>query len=94
MLSEKLNKKLKSISAEFEKRGYFLEEDLFELCELNAEVAQKLEETKLKKMDFYDDPELNSVGITLEDIQIEFFVTTGEDEEGPWYEASAEIRYF
>lgn len=94
MLSEKLIKKLKSISEEFKRRGFSIEEDLFELCEINSEIAKKLEDTKLKKMDFYDDPELNSVGITLDDVQIEFFVTTGEDEEGPWYEVTAEILNF
>ena len=94
MLSEKLLKKLHTISEEFEKRGFSIEEDLIELAEINPEIAQKIEEIKFKKINFFQDEELNLIGITLEDTQIEFFITTGEDEEGPWYEASAEIRYF
>ena len=50
--------------------------------------------TKYKKIEFYEDKELHSVGMTLEDVQIEFFITEGEDEEGPWYEAEAEIIFF
>ncbi|WP_239463390.1 hypothetical protein, partial [Fusobacterium mortiferum] len=79
---------------EFEKRGYTLEEDLIELVETREDIAQRLEETKFKKIEFFQDDKLHSVGLTLEDVQIEFFVTEGEDEEGPWYEAEAEIIFF
>ncbi len=94
MLNEKLTKKLGTIAKEFEKRGYALEEDLIELCETRKDIAERIENTKFKKIEFFQDEELNSVGITLEDVQVEFFVTEGEDEEGPWYEATAEILHF
>ncbi|WP_410207509.1 hypothetical protein [Fusobacterium sp.] len=94
MLSEKLLKKLHTISEEFEKRGFSLEEDLIELAETREDIAERLENTKFKKITFFNDEESNSVGLTLEDVQIEFIVTTGEDEEGPWYEATAEIIFF
>ena len=94
MLNEKLIKKIGSISKEFKERGFDLEEDLIELAETHPDIAERLENTKFKKIFFFNDEERNSVGITLEDVQIEFVVTTGTDEIGPWYEATAEIRYF
>lgn len=94
MISEKLVKRIGTISREFEKLGYNLEEDLLELAEMREDIAEKLENTKYKKIEFYEDKELHSVGMTLEDVQIEFFITEGEDEEGPWYEAEAEIIFF
>lgn len=94
MISEKLVKRIRTISREFEKLGYNLEEDLLELAEMREDIAERLENTKYKKIEFYEDEELHSVGMTLEDVQIEFFITEGEDEEGPWYEAEAEIIFF
>ncbi|MBR8700401.1 hypothetical protein IX317_000051 [Fusobacterium sp. DD29] len=94
MLSEKLRKKLHTISEEFEKRGFSIEEDLVELAETREDIAERIENTKFKKISFFQDEELNSVGFTLEDVQVEFIVTLGEDEQGPWYEATAEIRFF
>lgn len=94
MLSEKLTKRIGTIAKEFEKMGYTLEEDLLELVEMREDIAERLENTKFKKIEFYEDKELHSVGMTLEDVQIEFFITEGEDEEGPWYEAEAEIIFF
>ena len=94
MISEKLVKRIVTISKEFEKLGYNLEEDLLELAEMREDIAERLENTKFKKIEFYEDKELHSVGMTLEDVQIEFFITEGEDEEGPWYEAEAEIIFF
>lgn len=94
MLSEKLVKRIGTISKEFIKLGYNLEEDLLELAEMREDIAERLENTKYKKIEFYEDKELHSVGMTLEDVQIEFFITEGEDEEGPWYEAEAEIIFF
>ena len=90
MISEKLVKRIGTISREFEKLGYNLEEDLLELAEMREDIAERLENTKYKKIEFYEDKELHSVGMTLEDVQI----TEGEDEEGPWYEAEAEIIFF
>ncbi len=94
MLSEKLTERIGTIAREFEKMGYTLEEDLIELAEMREDIAERLENTKFKKIEFYEDKELHSVGMTLEDVQIEFFITEGEDEEGPWYEAEAEIIFF
>lgn len=94
MLSEKLRKKIHTISEEFEKRGFSIEEDLVELAETREDIAERIENTKFKKISFFQDDELNSVGFTLEDVQVEFIVTLGEDEQGPWYEATAEIRFF
>lgn len=93
-MNEKLIKRIKTISKEFSSRGFELEEDLMELAQLNPEIADRLENTKYKKISFFVARETNSIGITLEDVQIEFFVEEGEDEIGPWYEATAEIRYF
>lgn len=94
MLSEKLTKRIGTIAREFEKFGYNLEEDLLELAEMREDIAERMENTKFKKIEFYEDKELHSVGMTLEDVQVEFFITEGEDEEGPWYEAEAEIIFF
>lgn len=94
MLSEKLLKKIGTISREFENRGFFLEEDLFELLELRPDIAERVENTKFKKIEFFQDETINSIGITLSDVQIEFTVITGEDENGPWYEAEASVLFF
>ena len=94
MLSEKLLKKLHTIAEEFKKSGFLLEEDLIELAESRQDIAERIENTKFKKISFFYDEELNSVGFTLEDVQVEFIVTVGEDEEGPWYETTAEIIFF
>lgn len=75
MISEKLVKRIGTISREFEKLGYNLEEDLLELAEMREDIAERLENTKYKKIEFYEDKELHSVGMTLEDVQIEFFIT-------------------
>ena len=49
----------------------------------------------LKKIEYFaDDEGSDYVGFTLEDDQIVFNIETGEDEEGPWYEASVEILNF
>lgn len=58
------------------------------------DVAKALSETKYKSIEFFDVPEENSVGFTLSDMQVNFFVEYGEDEEGKWYEASVEIINF
>lgn len=82
------------INEEFKRRGFEIEEDLIELVESSEEVEKALLETKFKKIEFFNIPEENSVGFTLEDIQVSFYLEYGEDEEGPWYEASAEIVNF
>jgi gamma-glutamylcysteine synthetase len=93
LVSEKLEKNIQRVSEEFKKRGFSLEEDLRELLEMREDIAKMLEETKFKKIEFFVEGE-NSIGFTLEDAQITFTVETGEDEEGPWYEADAHILLF
>jgi hypothetical protein len=94
MISEKLEKIKNGISRKFEELGFFIKEDIEELIDTYPEIATRLENTKLKKINFFYDDDENSVGFTLDDVQVEFFLKTGEDEKGPWYEAEAEIRYF
>lgn len=93
-LDEKTLHKLNCINNEFEKRGFFLKEDLDEFFQERTEIVERIEKIKYNKIEFFDIPESSSVGFTLEDAQVEFFVTYGEDEEGPWYEAAAEILFF
>lgn len=93
-MTEKLQKNLEKISKEFERRGYFLEEDLYELVEEREDIAERIENIKFNKIEFFNIKEEDSIGFTLEDVQINFFVEFGEDEEGPWYEATAEIYFF
>lgn len=93
-MEDKLINLLKRINNEFEKRGYFIEEDLKELVEGDKNVSNRLTNTKFKKIEFFDIEEEKSVGFTLEDVQVNFFIEYGEDKEGNWYEATAEIIYF
>lgn len=93
-MDEKLEKKVNGVIKEFKKRGYELDEDVVELVETNEEVANALLETKFKNIEFFDVPEENSVGFTLPDMQVNFFVEYGEDEEGKWYEASVDLIRF
>ncbi|MBC2856745.1 MAG: hypothetical protein RR191_02760 [Cetobacterium sp.] len=93
-MTETLIKKIDSISREFERRGYFIKDDLYELFEAREDIAEKLENIKYKKIEFFDIKEEDSVGFTLEDVQVNFFLEFGEDEEGPWYEAEAEVFFF
>lgn len=94
MLSEKLEKKIKTINEEFIKLGFDLGEDLISLCEEREDIAERMENTKFKKMTFAKDEEDACYILNLEDCQIGFFVIEGEDEEGPWYEVEAEIIFF
>ncbi len=95
-LDEKTLHKIENINREFEKRGFFIKEDLNDFFEERTEIVQRLEKIKYNKIEFFDfkEEEQHSVGFTLDDAQIEFFLTYGEDEEGPWYEAEAEILFF
>jgi len=95
MDKEKLNRRLSVISDKFEELGYELREEVFELAEIREDIAEKILNFKLKKIEYFaDDEGSDYVGFTLEDVQIVFHVETGEDEEGPWYEASVEILNF
>lgn len=93
-MTEKLLKTVEKIIEEFNKRGYDIAEDVVELVESRKDVAEKLEAVKFKNIEFFNVDEENSVGFTLDDMQVNFFVEYGEDEEGKWYEASAEIINF
>lgn len=93
-MNEKLEKKVNRIIEEFEKRGYSIGEDLIELVETNKSVEEGLLNEKYKNIEFFDVPEENSVGFTLSDMQVNFFLEYGEDEEGKWYEATVEIINF
>ncbi len=93
-MTEKLLKTVEKIIEEFNKRGYDIAEDVVELVESREDVAEKLEAVKFKNIEFFNVDEENSVGFTLDDMQVNFFVEYGEDEEGKWYEASAEIINF
>ena len=93
-MDEKLKKTVEKIIEEFKKRGYDIGEDVTELVEERSDVAKALSETKFKNIEFFSVDEENSVGFTLEDMQVNFFLEYGEDEEGKWYEASAEIINF
>ncbi|MCJ8342666.1 MAG: hypothetical protein MJH09_07440 [Cetobacterium sp.] len=91
---EKLEKNLMKIDREFKNRGYDITEDLYELVEAREDVAEKIAGTKFSKIEFFNIDEEDSVGFTLEDLQVNFFIEHGEDNEGPWYEATAEIFFF
>ena len=93
-MDEKLQKTVERIIEEFKKRGYDIGEDVIELVDGRSDVAKALMETKFKNIEFFNVDEENSVGFTLEDMQVNFFIEYGEDEEGKWYEASAEIINF
>lgn len=91
-MNEKLQKRITGINNKFEEMGFSIYDDLVDLVEMDENVAHQIENTKVKKMGFFSDE--NSVGFTLSDLQVEFTITTGEDEEGPWYETTAFVRYF
>lgn len=94
-MNEILEKRINGIDKKFQELGIdFLREDIVELFEIREDLRERIENIKFKNITFFRDEELNSIGFTLEDTQIEFFITTGEDEEGAWYEATAEIVFF
>lgn len=93
-MTEEILKKIERINAEFEKKDFFIKEDLIELFTEREDLREKLDNIKFKKIEFFDIEEENCIGFTLEDVQINFFVEFGEDEEGEWYEATAEIMFF
>lgn len=95
MIDEKTAQKIEKIYEVFQEKGFdYLEEDLKEFFQEREDVVQKIKDVKFSKIEFFTVPETNSIGFTLADIQVEFFVETGEDEEGPWYEVTAEILDF
>ncbi|MGL6167535.1 MAG: hypothetical protein ACRC0Y_04525 [Fusobacteriaceae bacterium] len=93
MFSEKGLLQIGKLDRVFSDKGFFLKEDLVELFEEYPNILEKVENTKFNKIEIFN-PGSDSIGFTLDEIQVEFFVETGEDEEGPWYEAHAEVLYF
>jgi len=95
MDKEKLNRRLNVIAEKFSELGYDLRDEVFELAELREDIAEKILNYKMKKIEYFAGEEGESyVGLTLEDVQLVFHVELGEDEEGPWYEATVEILNF
>ena len=90
-MREKLDRRVIAISEKMSELGFDLEEDMKELVEMREDIAELILTTKLKKIDYFLEKEGNGVGFYLGDLQITFFVEYGEDEEGPYYEATAEI---
>lgn len=94
-MNEILEKRINGIDKKFMELGIdFLKEDITELFEIREDIRERVENIKFKNITFFRDEELNSIGFTLEDVQVEFFITIGEDEDGAWYEATAEIVFF
>lgn len=93
-MTEEILGKIDRINTEFEKKDFFIEEDLMELFEEREDLREKLDAIKFKKIEFFTVEDENCIGFTLDDVQVNFFVEFGEDEEGPWYEATAEIISF
>ncbi len=92
---EKLKRRLNAISDKFKEMGYDLQDEIFELVEIRPDIAEKILDFKMKKIAYFSDEEGETyVGLTLEDVQLVFNIEVGEDEEGPWYEASVEILNF
>ena len=92
------NKKLKEVievdkemREKLDRRVVAMEEDMKELVEMRTDIGELILTTKLKKIEYFVEKESNGVGFYLGDFQITFFVEYGEDEEGPYYEATAEI---
>ncbi|WP_320048018.1 hypothetical protein [uncultured Ilyobacter sp.] len=95
MDKEKLYRRLDVISEKIEELGFDIKEDLYELIDQQPEIGEKILNFKLKKIAYFHDDENNSyAGFTLEDTQITFYIELGEDEDGPWYEITAEIINF
>lgn len=93
-MTEKLLKKLEQINKKFEENDFFIKEDIFELFENDNSLQERLENIKLKKIEFFVIFEENCIGFTLDDVQVNFFVKIGEDEIGKWYEVEVELIYF
>lgn len=90
-MKEKLDRRVVAIAEKISELGFDLEEDMKELVEMREDIAELILITKLKKIEYFVEKEGKGVGFYLGDLQITFFVEYGEDEEGPYYEATAEI---
>jgi hypothetical protein len=95
MDKEKLYRRMDVISDKIQELGFDIKEDLYELIDQRPEIGEKILDFKLKKISYFHDDEYNTyAGFTLEDTQITFYIELGEDENGPWYEVTAEIINF
>lgn len=90
-MKEKLDRRILVIGEKLNELGFDLEEDMRELVDMRTDVAELILATKLKKIKYFLEKEGKGVGFYLGDLQITFFVEYGEDDEGPYYEATAEI---
>ena len=88
---EKLERRVVAMSEKMTELGFDLEEDMRELVEMRSDIGDLILNTKLKKISYFVEKEEKGVGFYLGDLQITFFVEIGEDEDGPYYEATAEI---
>lgn len=93
-MDKKIEKIVKKIDEEFKKRGFEITEDLIELVETTESVSKALASTNFNNIEIFQVDEENAIGFTLDEMQVNFFIEYGEDEEGPWYEASVEIINF
>ena len=93
-MNEEFLKIVDRINDEFEKREFFIKEDLIEFFSEREDILEKFKNTKFKKIEFFTIEDESCVGFTLDDVQVNFFVEFGEDEEGPWYETTAEVIFF
>lgn len=93
-MDKKIEKIVKKIDEEFKNRGFEITEDLIELVETTESVSKALANTNFNNIEIFQVNEENAIGFTLDEMQVNFFIEYGEDEEGPWYEASVEIINF
>ncbi|MCI6151817.1 MULTISPECIES: hypothetical protein [Fusobacterium] len=93
-MDKKIEKIVKKIDEEFKNRGFEITEDLIELVETTESVSKALANTNFNNIEIFQVDEENAIGFTLDEMQVNFFIEYGEDEEGPWYEASVEIINF
>lgn len=93
-MKEEVLNKIAIINSEFEKRKFFIKEDIYELFEIRTDLQERLEKIKPKKIEYFIIEEENCIGFTLDDVQVNFFIEFSVDDEGEWYEATAEVIYF
>lgn len=88
---EKLERRVNAIAEKFTEMGYDMRGDLDDLLEQRQDIAELILNTKIKKIEYFDDKENNRVGMYIANLHITFQFIYGEDEEGPWYEVDCHI---
>lgn len=88
---EKLERRLNFIGDKLKEFGYDIREDLNELVEQRPDIAELVVNFKLKKVEYFHDPEQNLIGFLIGNLHITFIIEFGEDEEGTFYDV-AECR--